>query len=258
MENDNAKSLYFFLFRLLPWEACLNFNFENLGLPDGFVAQGVRDQLILGVHHDSAPFDPLKDRAQRLALSLVDAYAYLGFPAHRAVDLEWTLWLEAKQCNPTMIMQGYGHPSLADAPLDPNHPTKALFLAAGALILHHDASAHLHLALSDFHAARRDPTAYASFYAFRVLEDVAYAFGRTSDKKGKEKPGWSAMNAEFGTTEAHWKALTDASVQARHLTNESLQPLPLQERDKLLALAKEAIDRFVAYLDKPEANPPSS
>jgi hypothetical protein len=130
------------------------------------------------------------------------------------------------------------HQTLTTAPLDPNHPDKARLQRAAALVRGLHAFPALQLALSDFHAARREAGPYSAFYAFRVLEDVGFQYGVTK----QDKPDWGAMNAALGTTEAKWKALTDAGTLARHLSERKLSNLQSIDVLGLLRLAHEAIE----------------
>lgn len=245
MENQVATSLFFFRFFLRPWEACLNFNFAGVSLPQGFSAVCTRDQLGLLVGTDPGNFDPLKEWAVQLASALANAHGYFA-PQRPALQAEWDGWLEVQRCPPTTIIAGYAHPSLQITTLDSRHPDNEPFRQAAALLVRLDAPEALLVALNDFQAARRDVSPYSVFYAYRVLEDIAYGFGVTKD----DKPEWKAMNAAFGTPEdgSHWRVLTKAGTAARHLNPDSLKELQAIGRTTPLALAKEALDRWIAYL----------
>ena len=77
------------------------------------------------------------------------------------------------------VVSGYMHQTLANAPLDPNHPDKARLRSAAALVRKVQPFPALQLALGDLYTARREIGPYSSFYAFRVLEDVGFHFGVT-------------------------------------------------------------------------------
>jgi len=241
-----APSLFVFQFRLLPWEGCLNLNFENMQLTQGFRAVCTRDQLGLLTYTESASFGEAQRWAMQLASALVDAHAYFSFPDRLPLDLHWVSWLEVKECEPRSTVSGYADPSLLRVPLDPNHPDNESLLAAGDLLRRLGGNPSLALALADFRAARRELGPYFAFFAYRVLEDIGYAFG---EKGGK--PDWLAMNAALGTNQKHWDDLTQAGTAARHLSKGSLPTVLLKPRDVLLGLARDALSRWITFLARP-------
>ncbi len=245
-----AQSLFVFQFRLLPWEGCLNLNFENMELArgfrrltHGFKAVCTRDQLWLLTDINAASFEHAQQAARQLASALVDAHGYFSFPDRLPLDLQWVSWLEVKGCGPRSTVSGYADPSLLRAKLVPAHPDNEPLLAAGDLLRRLGNNLSLALALADFRAARRELGPYYAFFAYRVLEDIGFAFG---EKGGA--PNWPAMNKALGTTKEHWDDLTKTGTAARHLNKASLTSIQSKPRKALLDLARDALSRYVTYL----------
>lgn len=248
-----ATSYFSFHFRLLPWEACLHLNFDQVLLAEGVGAVCTRDQLGLFIAGDPQHNETLRIKAHQLARSLVHAHAYCSFPRGLVLDVEPVTWLEIRDCEPKPTVTGYMHPSLASVSLEPRHPDNAALRQAADLVRNLGGNPSLDLALADFHAARREPGPYYAFYAFRTLEDVGYAFGTAKD----DKPCWDAMNLALGTTKATWDPLTDAGTTARHLKPHEAAALASQ-RDQLLRLAHDALDRTITHLMAARPTAPSS
>ena len=195
-------SLFSFNFRLGPWEGCLNLNFDQEELAPGFQAVCTRDQLSILWGGDPQQDETARATAYTLARALVQADAFVSYPGGIVLNVEPVTWLEVREHIPKGVVSGYMHQTLANAPLDPNHPDKARLRSAAALLRQVQPFPALQLALGDFYTARREIGPYSAFYAFRVLEDVGFHFGVT--KQGK--PGWNAMNAKLGTTESEMEA----------------------------------------------------
>jgi hypothetical protein len=130
------------------------------------------------------------------------------------------------------------HKTLAQVPLDSNHPDKLRLRKAAALVQALQKFPALQLAFGDFYTARREAGLYSAFYAFRVLEDVGFHFGVTKD----DKPNWDTMNAALGTSKSKWQPLTDAGTWNRHLSERSLTKLETIDQAGLLRLAHEAVE----------------
>jgi hypothetical protein len=205
-------SFFNFHFRLLPWELCLNLNFQGVQLAEDVGAVCTRDHLGLFVAAEPANFDALGSTAEQLARALVQSHAYCSYPAGGVLDVEPTTWLEVRDCEAKPTVTGYMHPSLRTAALLPGHSDNTPLIAAADLVRDVGHNVSLRLALADFHAARRERGLYYAFYAYRTLEDVGYIFGVKD-----EHPDWGAMNTAFGTTKATWGALVDAGTKAAPL-----------------------------------------
>lgn len=232
-----TTSLFAFNFRLGPWESCINLNFDQVQLAPGFGAVCTRDQLGILWSGDPQQFDRARETVNALARTLIHADAFCSFPDGLVLEVEPVTWLEIRDCQPTGVVSGYMHQTLATAPLDPNHPDKMRLCSAAALAdaLHQVAT--LQLALADFYTARRELGPYSAFYAFRVLEDIGFHFGVTKD----DKPDWDAMNTALGTVKTKWDPLTEAGKLARHLSERKLPKLVADNRNQLLGLAHEAL-----------------
>ncbi len=245
-----AQSLFVFQFRLLPWEGCLNLNFENMQLAQGFRrlthdfgAVCTRDQLWLLTFTKFVTFEAAQHGARWLASALVDAHAFFSFPDRLPLDLQWVSWLEVKECEPSSTISGYAHSSLLHVSLDPKHADNVPLLAAGDLVRRFGDDLSLALALADFRAARRELGPYYAFFAYRVLEDIGFAFGV---KDGA--PDWPAMNKALGTTKEYWDDLTETGKAARHLNTVSLESVQTKPRNALLGIARDALSRYITFL----------
>ena len=237
-------SLFTFNFRLGPWESCINLNFSQVELAPGFGAVCTRDQL--GVFWVGEPqfFDETRDNARLLARSLVHAHAFCCFPKGPYLEVEPVTWLEIRNCEAKETVSGYMHPTLTTAPLNSDHSDNVNLRRAAALVHMLYESVPLQLAIADFHVACRELGPYSAFYAFRVLEDVAFRFGATKDGK----PDWTAMNTALKTDEEKWRPLTEAGTSARHLSEQKLQRPVGASREQQLALAHEALTLAFANL----------
>ena len=237
-------SLFKFNFRLGPWESCINLNFSQVELAPGFGAVCTRDQL--GVFWVGEPrlYDEARENAHQLARALVHAHAFCCFPKGPFLEVEPVTWLEIRNCEAKETVSGYMHPTLATAPLNPDHPDNVILRRATTLVHKLYKFIPLQLAISDFHVACRELGPYSAFYAFRVLEDVAFRFGATKDGK----PDWTAMNTAFKTDENKWRPLTEAGKSARHLSEQKLQESVGASREQQLTLAHEALSLVFAHL----------
>src|SRR5689334_14193464 len=229
-------SFFSFNFRLMPWEACINLNFDGVQLSNGFGAVCVRDQLSVLWGGDPTQNDEARREAHALARRLVHADAFLSFPDGLVLDVEPVSWLEVRDAEPRGSVSGYMHPSLAVAPLSPAHPDAQRIRSSATLAGVLDSRAALQMALADFHASRREVGPYVAFYAFRALEDVGFHFGATKD----DHPKWDDMNRALGTTKATWDSLTDAGTAARHLSVGKLPALATADLLRLRELAHDA------------------
>lgn len=242
-QRATKASLILFRFRLLPPQACMNLNFLGLSVPPASIVC-TRD--VLGVQLVLPPdkiFDDTLLAVKRLAATLLDVHAYCAFPQLPPLELMAESWFEIKEAGPRNTVFGYADSSLEFVPLVPGHPDNVPFTEAAELVPMIDLEPPLGAAFADFRVARRQTGNYVAFFAFRALEDVAYTFGTT--KEGK--PDWNAMNSELGTTKQHWSQLTVAGEQARH---NPARPLHPNERDVLLGLAKDALDRKLALIHR--------
>lgn len=238
------NSVFAFNFQLIPWEACLDLNVDELKLgEDGFSAVCTRDRLVILLQGNPAHHRDAILRAHTLARAFVHAEAYFSFPNGIVLEVEPLTWLEAQNCQSNRIISGYMHESLRNLRLNPEHPVKARLRAAGALVLELSDFPTLQLALADFHTARRELPPYSAFYAYRVLEDIGYHFGVRKD----DKPDWDAMNEALRTLESDWKPLTDAGTKARHLTLENLSYLNAIDHQAVLQLAYDAVEKTLKY-----------
>ena len=244
------NSLFAFNFQLIPYEACLNLNVDELRLAPGFDAVCTRDRLVILLQGNPAHHREAHSTAHALARAFIHAEAFLSFPNGIVLEVEPLTWLEAQNCQCNRIVSGYMHESLRNHPLDPNHPDKARLRRAGALVMELDDSPSLQLALADFHTARRQLPPYSAFYAFRVLEDVGYHFGTRRD----DKPDWNAMNTALKTSEQTWKPLTDAGTFSRHLNITKTAPFNANYPD-LLGLAHEVIEKTLDYQRQKAGSP---
>jgi hypothetical protein len=242
------SSLFLFQYRLYPWEACVNFNFENLALlPNQFLSVCTRD--LLGIQTSAPPdhFQVIQDLALGLASALIDVHGYYSYPDLPVLDLSPINFFEVKDSGAKSTVFGYTDPSIAHVPLQSGHADNKPFITAASLVSRTLSTAGLGAAFSDFRSARRNLGPYSAFYAYRVLEDIAYSFSKAKDGK----PGWEEMNDTFGTTKNHWKFLTDAGTQARHFDPDPQQARAfklISGRVAYLNLAKEALDRWLKSL----------
>ena len=248
-------SLFQFTFRLTPWEYCLHLNFHDQKLAPGFRAVCVRDYLGIFWVGEPEHNEAARGSAHSLARSLVHAHAYWSFPDGALLNVEPVTWLEIRGSGAKDAVYGYMHPTLESVPLDPAHPDNPPLIRAAALATAVLArgSFSMQLALADFRAARREPWPYFAFYAYRVLEDVGFLFGATTDGH----PDWPAMNCAFGTTKEKWQPLTDAGTAARHLSEGKLAELAGANRRELLALSYEALTLALAHFGISPGPPPA-
>lgn len=234
-----ADSLILFRFRLMPPQACLNLNFDRLGVgPAGIVC--TRDVLGVQLMVPDGKFDGSLLLAKRLGATLLDVHSYCSFPNLQPIDLMAESWFEVVGSGPRDTVFGYADSSLDLVPLRSDHPDNGPFRQAVGVLPLLEGEPSLGAAFADFRVARRQTGSYVAFYAFRVLEDVAYTFS-----KDATRADWDAMNASLGTGPKHWAALTKAGTAARHRPSE---PILQDERDELLRLAKESLDRKLAVL----------
>lgn len=243
-------SYFSFQYQLSPWPACVNFNFQGLRIPGNVVATCVRDQLGLIVFALPEHFDAVRSIVHTAATALIDAHAFFAFPDLPAVDLEPVTWQEVKESGVRSTVFGYADRSQEIAPIVPGHEHNRPFRQSEAFLNTVDLAIALTPALADFRSARRESGMYSGFYAYRVLEDVAYGFGEQLVAKT-----WVAMNEALGTTEEHWKPLTRLGTAIRHASRDQPRFLNDAERGTALGLAKEAIDRFIAHRSTSSSNP---
>jgi len=241
---EMTTSLFAFNFRLGPWESCLNLNFHQVELAPGFGAVCTRDHLAIFWAGEPQRNEEARSSAHQLARMLVHSHAYYSFNRGGVLEVEPVTWLEIRSCDARETVSGYMHPTLATAPLPPEHPESIVLRDAAALTRSLINSVPLQLAVADFHVARRELGPYSAFYAFRVLEDVGFQFGATK----QDKPDSGAMNQALKTNEEKWRPLTEAGTAARHLSEQKLQRPMGTSRDQLLALAHEALTLVFAHL----------
>jgi hypothetical protein len=238
-------SLFFFNFRLSPWEGCLNLNFDQEALAPDFFVVCTRDHLGILWHGDPGRHDTASAQAHALARALVHAEAFLSYPAGIVLDVEPVTWLEVPNLvQLDRVVSGYMHQSQARVPLDSNHPDKERLRKAAALVRSLTNVVALQLAYADFYTARRQVGPYSAFYAYRVLEDVGFHFGVTQDGH----PNWNAMNSALGTSKEKWDPLTKAGTIARHLNSKALEELATMDRGEQLRLAHEALELALAKI----------
>jgi hypothetical protein len=244
---DTPRSLFAFTFRLLPWEATLGLNFDRQELAPDFNAVCIRDQLKIVWVGDPAQNDISRDTAITLARRLVHANSFLAHPAPSVYDAEPVSWLEVTGVTGTTLTAGYMSPSLGGAPLSSADPQGVRLKSAAELVRKIGGSGTmsmpLYMALADFHAARMETGPYAVFFAFRVLEDVGYAFGSVAN----DKPNWDAMNAAIGTTKAEWDKLTQAGIWARHLNDSKLISGAPLSKSEALQLAHTCLKKLLTH-----------
>lgn len=243
---NTARSLFAYTFRLTPWEAAIGMHFHRQQLAPDFNAVCVRDQLIVFWLGDTKDHDAARTTAVTLARHMVNANSFLAHPALSVTDAEPVSWLEVTQVQGTSITSGYMSPTQMRAPLKPGDPDGDRLQAAAELVRKiggtQDLAFAIFMALADFHAASREAGPYAAFFAFRVLEDVGFAFGAV---KG-DKPDWDAMNTALGTTKRDWESLTAAGTQARHLSENKLASPTLGKADALV-LAHRALTLLLQH-----------
>lgn len=237
-------SLILFRFRLMPPQACLNLNFDRLAVGSAGIVC-TRDVLGIQLMVPDGKFDGSLLLAKRLGFTLLDVHSYCSFPNLQPIDLMAESWFEVVGSGPRDTVFGYADSSLDFVPLRSDHPDNLPFRQAVEILPLLDGEPSLGAAFADFRVARRQTGSYVGFYAFRVLEDVAYTFS-----KGATKADWGTMNARLGTNEGHWAALTKAGTAARHRPPEVIVP---DIRHELLGLAKESLDRKLAVLRHPTA-----
>jgi len=173
--------------------------------------------------------------AKDFCSELLDVHAFCSFPDGASFDLLAESWLELRDADaPPEMVFGYADASLEAIPLRPDHPDNVPFRLAVRLMPLVQSVPGLGAAFADFRAARRQTGSYAAFFAFRVLEDVAYTFG---DPENRAR-AWDAMNAAFGTTKEYWQPLTDAATAARHRAGRRISE---DEKTAALTLAWEAL-----------------
>ena len=239
MDSIVVSSLFFFSFRLSPWDGCLNLNFDQIGLAPDFAAVCTRDHLGILWYGDPKHYTTAHAQAATLARALIHAEAFLSFPNGIVLEVEPVTWLEVRDVpRPAKVVSGYMHQSLSSSPLDPNHPDKDRLCKAASLVRSLRNIMALRLALGDFYTARREVGPYSAFYAYRVLEDVGFHFGVTKD----DHPDWKSMNRELGTSKEKWDPLIKAGTIARHLNDRALQKLERMDRNAFLRLAREAVE----------------
>jgi hypothetical protein len=250
-----SRSLFTFTFRLSPWEACLNLNFHEQYLAPDCGVVCTRDQLLLLWAGDPEQNDAARDRAGILARQLIHASAFHTFPAGSVMDVEPVSWLEVPRVASSTVVAGYMSPTLKRTPLESDHPDGRLFKESAELVRKLNEKGNVgvqaFLGLSDFHSARKETGPYSAFYAFRVLEDVAYAFGANA----ADKPEWATMNRAFGTTEDEWKPLTAAGTWARHLSEAKLEGPSPPNKDDALQLSHRALKLLLKHLGVHEPPP---
>lgn len=237
-------SYFEFRFRLMPWELCLNLNFDRVQLAPGIGAVCTRDQLGIIVSGKPEEFHDLLGHAHHLAQMLVRAHAFCSYPEGAVLDVEPLMWLELQECQPTKTISGYMHRSLRHLGLEPEHPDNTAVRAAATLVHTAHADVSVNLALADFQSARRDLSPYFAFFAYRALEDIAYRFGVV----GGDKPDWDAMNQGLGTSKQHWQALTTVGTAARHLNPADVATITALKRNDVLDVAHDALTRLLRHL----------
>jgi len=232
------SSLFFFDFRLGPWEGCLNLNFDQVQLAPGFSAVCTRDHLGILWRGDPKQHVTASGAACTLARILVHADALFSCPKEIVLEVEPVTWLEVRDCTTTKIVNGYMHQTLSSTPLDSSHPDKIRLCRAAQLTYALGGFPSLKFAIADFYTARREVGPYSAFYAYRVLEDIRNHFGHGKD----DKADWNRMNAALGTTKDKWSQLTEAGTLARHLGDDGLRKLETMDRAALMGLAHEAMN----------------
>ena len=235
-------SMFMFEFRLLPQQSCAGVVADRLAIGKWKIVC-VGDLLQLSTLQHNTGFDALLAEAQGVAAAVVDAHAYLGYPGNQALDLEPQTWHEIFNTPERGAMLGRLYPASSSSRARNEEASGLLRRCVEFLGIGHVAN-HLAPALADFRIARKELGIYSAFYSFRVLEDVAYAFG----SRGATRPAWKRMNEALGTSELDWKPLTGAGVEARHLRPELSRGITDAKRQKLLDLAKRCIDLYGDYL----------
>jgi len=202
--STSPDSVFLFRFRLLPTYACSNLNFDRLSIPPA-MAVCTRDVLGLQLSAPQQELGALLVFAKDRGSALLDAHAYCSYPDLPALELLAESWLEVKETGPRNTVFGYADASLDMAPLIPGHADNRPFSAAAELLPTIDMVPGLGAAFATFRAARRQSGSYVAFFAYRVLEDVAYTFEQPTRIQA-----WTAMNTAFGTSKDHWQLLIDA------------------------------------------------
>lgn len=238
-----TRSHFTFTFRISPREHCLHLNFQNIEFATGFKAVCIRDYLGIVWTGDPVHNETAREIARSMARTLVQSHAYFSFPNGPVLEIEPETWLEIRNCDAEEAVYGNMHPSLATSPLQEGHEDNTAFLRAANIVGPLGPHFSLQVALGDFRVARRDLGPYSSFYAYRVLENIGYAFGITKE----DKPEWDAMNKALGTDKGKWQPLTDAGTWARHLNEQSFSKLAAANRQQLLGLSHEALSLAFGY-----------
>lgn len=91
--------------------------------------------------------------------------------------------------------------SLESLPLATDHPDNRPFMDALRLVPTLQRVPSAGAAFADFRDARRRSGSYTAFFAYRVLEDLAYTFGGAQPDRRRNL---DAMNGALGTSKAHW------------------------------------------------------
>jgi hypothetical protein len=248
-----AQSTFLFRFRLQPWYLCQNIYFDSWGEEASpFVC--MRDLLNVCLLAEHTEIGALLMRAKLLATTLIDVHAYYSFPLGPALDVTSESWVEMKTVAERAPVIGYSDPSLVGLPLHRDHPDNQPFKQGAALLWRALETPGLGVCLQDFRAAQRATTAYAPFFAFRVIEDIGLSFS----KSGASEPAWERMNEALGTTKTHWQRLTKARQVAAHEGPLADQNPDTPDRNELLTLAHNGVERWLAYLEarEPSHGPP--
>lgn len=212
MVEGDPSSGWWFYGRLRP-AAATRFNVQQVRLQDETYLEIFHD--MIGVWSKPAPYVIEGRRAARELFDLVvSAYAFIS-----RVVLDWSLegWVEAAHASFSGTVMGVvvdprGH----DPELPPNSRQSVEMRHAAELAV---AVWGMHggyrLALRDIRAALADDGDDAFVFAFRALEDLAYAY---SFRRGQLQPAdWSRLAEHLGMADEDFKARKKPLKDARDM-----------------------------------------
>jgi hypothetical protein len=181
----------------------------------------------------------------------MDAHAYLGYPAHAAIELQSEGWVEVMGGAGHRAVVGYSDPSTPADPLSFSADENTPFFASPPLLERVRHVDGLGVALADFRASRRVTAEYVGIYAYRVLEDIATSVSGITDPDNR-KQAWAEMHRLFGTTRELWDPVEQASKSSRHGNPLAGEMIRETDAEGILALAKLGLDHWLNYIAEEE------
>lgn len=211
--GENVSTFYF-IGKLHPWEACVNFNPGEVHLGNGWVFELITDGTAIWIPGTDRKFNELRSEVQEAFEIIITTFVLI---TNKKLSFTLQNWVEAVDIVSKKNWIGFILPPGSSASkANPKSRVNVVWRRVGKAYIKIKNSFYHKLALRDFRNCIESRGDDSFFYAFRIVEDVRHAVTSHLPEGKTRDFYWQEMHKILGTSKQAIEPLTEVAEKVRH------------------------------------------